>query len=135
MGKNLLGRPKIYNVDDIVEKLNKYIDDTEEPMILEFCVNYGINRQYLYELRDKELVKDNKSLADTIKRAIEKEEMFLLKNAERQKINPVFAMFRLKQPAFGYKDKTEIETTGETTVTNKIDLSGMSTEDLKEMLK
>ena len=36
---------------------------------------YGINRQYLYELRDKELVKDNKSLADTLKRAIEKEEM------------------------------------------------------------
>ena len=106
MEKNLGGRPKIYNVEDIIEKLEKYITENEEPMIKEFCLNYGISSSHLYELKS-----DNERLSETIKKAIEKEEVFLLKNAERQKINPVFAMFRLKQPAFGYKDKTEVETT------------------------
>ena len=125
-----MGRPKKYDVNDVIDKLNKYIDITDEPMIIEFCLNYGISRTHLYELRDI-----NEDLANTIKKAISKEEMFLVKNAEKQKINPVFAMFRLKQPTFGYKDKTEVETSGETTVNNKIDLSGFTTEQLKDMLK
>ena len=130
MEKNPVGRPKIYDVKDIIEKLNTYIDETEEPMVIEFTLNYRIGKTQFYEL-----AKNNEELSNSIKRLTQKEEMFLLKNAERQKINPVFAMFRLKQPAFGYKDNTEVETSGETTVTNKIDLTGMSTEDLKEMLK
>lgn len=106
------GRPKKFDINDIIEKLEQYIADNEEPMILEFCVNYGINRSYLYELSEKEANNNNDyRLTDTIKRAIQKEECFLVKNAERQKINPVFAMFRLKQPAFGYKDKQEVEST------------------------
>ena len=124
------GRPTIIDANDMCEKLSVYIKENEEPMIIDFCVQYGISKQRFYEL-----VQNNQELADLQKELITKEESFLVRNGERGHINPVFTMFRLKQPAFGYKDKTEIETSGETTVTNKIDLSGMSTEDLKEMLK
>ncbi len=130
-----MARPKIYDVNDIVEKLNTYIKEHEEPMITEFCLEYDISRQYLYELKDKELNNNNSKLADTIKKAIEKEEMFLVKNAERQKINPVFAMFRLKQPTFGYKDKQEIESNNTNTNKTTMDLSKFTVDQLKEMIK
>ena len=43
----------------------------------------------------------------------DKQEMFLIRAKD---VNPIMAIFRLKQPSFGYKDKQEIDTT----ITSKV---------------
>lgn len=122
-----MARPRTIDVNDLIEKLNAYIDETEEPMITEFCLKYGISKSRLYELKA-----EYQELTDSIKKAISKEEQFLVQNAERNKINPIFAIFRLKQPCFGWKDKQEIETTGEVINFN---LDKFSSDDLEKILK
>lgn len=98
------GRPKEYDVNDIIEQLNIYIGKTAEPLIQEFALKYDIPREYLYQLAYK-----NEELSYTIKKAINKQEVYLLRNASKRTIDPTFTMFRLKQPCFGYKDKQEVE--------------------------
>jgi len=98
------GRPLKFKVEDIIIALNKYINEIEQPFIQEFALNYDISREHLYELSRK-----NKDLSDTIKKAIEKQELYMLKNASERKIDPTFTIFRLKQPCFGYKDKHELD--------------------------
>ena len=101
------GRPRIYNADDVCKALDVYIDSNEEPLIQEFCLQYDISKDQLYVIsqRDEE---DSKRLADSMKKAIAKQEVFLVKNATRRTIDPVFSMFRLKQPCHGYTDRHEV---------------------------
>lgn len=99
-----MARPTTIDVNDVIEKLNQYIDKNEEPLIQEFCLNYPISNSRFYDYE-----KENSELSEAIKRCIKKQEVFLVRNAERNKINPVFAMFRLKQKCFGYTDKQEID--------------------------
>ena len=127
-----MARPIEHNIDDIIQSLEKYIELNEEPLVQEFALNYGISRSRLYELAEK-----NDILSYTIKKAIEKQEVYLLKNASRNLINPTFTMFRLKQPTFGYKDKTEIDQN----IGNKddkplnINLSNLTIDQIREILK
>ena len=104
---NLGGRPRIYNAEHISEALLKYIEENDEPLIQEFCLNYDISKDQLYAIsgRDEE---DSKRLSDSMKKAIAKQEVFLVKNATRRTIDPVFSMFRLKQPCHGYTDRHEL---------------------------
>jgi hypothetical protein len=99
-----MARPRKYNVDDIIEKMDKYIRQNDEPLIQEFILDYGISKAHLYELE-----KESEGLSDAIKKCIQKQEVYLLRNASVKAIDPVFTMFRLKQPCFGYKDKQEVE--------------------------
>lgn len=99
-----MGAPKQYNVDDIVKAFDEYITANDEPLVQEFALNYGISRTHLYELSNS-----NSNLSDIINKCLVKQEIYLVRNASTNKINPVFTMFRLKQPSFGYKDKQEIE--------------------------
>lgn len=110
------GRPKKHDENKIIEKMLDYIAKTDEPMIQEFCLNNDINRQYLYDMAS-----NNKDLNDTIKKLMEKQEMYLIKNAETGKINPTFAIFRLKQKPFCWTDKQELETKNETKLTVTLD--------------
>lgn len=107
------GAPKQFNIDDIIEKLNIYIDETEEPFIQEFCLNYNISRVHFYELS-----KSSSELSNTIKKCLLKQELYIVKNASKNKINPAFSMFRLKQPCFGYTDKQEVVSQNENTNVN-----------------
>lgn len=123
-----IGRPRKYDINDVIEKFEEYIKKEEEPLVQEFALNYGISRPRLYELAE-----ENKELSDTIKKAIEKQEVFLLKGATRGQLNPTFCIFRLKQPCFGYNDKQEIEHNGKLKTESKVDLSGLSIEELKKL--
>jgi hypothetical protein len=92
-----LGTEKIQQIND---KLNKYIDTTDIPIIAEFAYENNLRRQLLYE---------NEVLSDTIKKAVDKKEAQLERKALDNDINTTFAIFSLKQ--LGWKDKQEIDHT------------------------
>lgn len=97
------GRPIVLDYALIVEQFNKYIQDTDYPIIKEFCVLHGYSYGYLEELKLR-----IPEIAETIKRCLSKAEVYLEKNALHNKVNPVFAMFRLKQPCFAWTDRQDI---------------------------
>jgi len=100
----IMGRPKIYDVDDIVTAFNDYIDNTEDSLVQEFAYNYGISRETLYAL-----AKDNINLSDTIRRAIEKQEIYLLKQGTKVKtLDSNIVRLRLIQPCHNFQDKQTI---------------------------
>ena len=89
--------------DLLLEKFDKYIMETDYPIIKEFCVKEGYSYDTIEDLKRK-----LPALAQTIKRALQKAESYIERNALHNKVNPVFSMFRLKQPCFGWTDKQEI---------------------------
>lgn len=104
----ILSRPVVYNADDLADRLNKYIDDNSDPILPEFCsIRDNPSKDTLYRL-----AKENSSLSDALKRLVIKQEAYLLRCENK----PIMAIFRLKQPQHGYKDKQEIDTT----VTSKV---------------
>jgi len=84
-------------------RLEKYIDDSEIPIVSEFAYLSKIGRQQLYTFAEK-----NELFSDTIKRCIEKKETQLERLGLLNIINPSVAIFSLKQ--LGWKDKQEITT-------------------------
>lgn len=124
----LRGRPRKHDRDEITALLNEYTDTTEIPIVAEFCYLNGLIRQYLYEMS-----KDHEDLSDAIKRCTEKKEVQLEKKALVGDVNHTMAIFSLKQ--LGWKDKQEVEHTGETThnVNTRPDLSKLSVEELKNI--
>jgi hypothetical protein len=94
------GRPKKYTkkvLMELCEKLNKYIDDEDIPILAEFAYQNNVHRQRLYEYPE---------LADTIKRCIEKKEANLEKFGLTGEINTTMAIFSLKQ--LGWNDGRSI---------------------------
>lgn len=113
--KHAGGRPPKLTKDEkaeVLEAFRLYIERTPDPTIVGFIswdsvpLNYWVtdddidNWPEFYALR---------------KRAIRKQEAYLLEAAGRQKYNPTMAIFRLKQPTHGYKDRidTDITTGGD----------------------
>lgn len=54
------------------------------------------------------------------KRAVKKQEAYLVKQGTKGRINQVMAIFRLKQPQHGYSDKQEFEHSGEVQFLNGV---------------
>jgi hypothetical protein len=127
--KQKSGRKRIYDAEVIAKQLDSYIENSEDPMIEEFCLINKMSKDTIYRL-DKEC----DALAYAIKKCSIKQEIRTVRKAESGEINTTFAIFKLKQKRFGWTDKQEIETSGETTVNNRVDLTAISTEDLKKML-
>ena len=127
--KNKGGRPKIYKSEVIAENLEKYVEESNDPIIEEFCYLNKICKETIYRH-----AKECERLANAIKRCHIKQEVLTVRKAEAGEINATFAIFKLKQKRFGWTDKQEIETSGETTINNRVDLTAISTEDLKKML-
>jgi len=99
-----VGRKVKYTKDylnEINEKLNKYIDEEDIPILAEFAYLNNIPRQKLYEFKE---------LNDAIKKAITKKEANLEKGGLTGSINITMAIFSLKQ--LGWKDRHDIEHTG-----------------------
>ena len=99
----IMARPLKFDVNDIIASFDKYITDTEQPLVKEFCLQYGIAHDTLHEYADS-----SKELSSMIKKAIDKQEVAIIRLASQNKLNPGFCIFRLKQPVFGYTDKQEI---------------------------
>ena len=88
-------------IEEVRKRLEKYIDESEIPIVSEFAYLSKIGRQQLYTFAEK-----NKSLSDTIKRGIEKKETQLERLGLLNVINPSVAIFSLKQ--LGWTDRKEI---------------------------
>lgn len=96
------GRPIEYTqekIQEIVKKLNEYIENTDIPIIAEFAYKNDIRKATLYEIPE---------LSYCIKKLIEKKEAQLEKGALYNKVNQTMAIFSLKQ--IGWTDKTESKT-------------------------
>lgn len=108
-----MARPKVYKAEEVAKDLEKYIKETEDPMIEEFCLPKDRpGKDTLYRL-EKECTK----LSDAIKSCHAKQQVRTVRNVEAGKMNPTWAIFKMKQPCYGWTDKQEIEHSGE--VTNK----------------
>ena len=120
------GRPLEWTqekIQDIINKLEIYIDDNTIPIISEFCYQNNIRKQRLYEKEE---------FSDSIKRLIEKKEANLEKGMLFGKINVTGAIFSLKQ--LGWKDKSEVDFNSKN-VNFNIDYSALTEEEAKELYK
>ncbi|MCF8012481.1 MAG: DNA-packaging protein [Clostridiales bacterium] len=100
----MAGRPTKYTKEklkDIQATLERYIENTEIPILSEFAYQNKIPRQKLYEFE---------ILNDTIKTLIDKKEAQLERKALKNEINNTMAIFSLKQ--LGWKDRQEHEVSG-----------------------
>ena len=100
-----MARPKKYTPEfkkKLLEKFEKYIDDTYIPIFKEFCYQNDILAVRVYEFEE---------FSYSIKRCSEKKEANLereaLKPLKDSKVNYKFAIFSLKQ--LGWKDNPTIE--------------------------
>lgn len=85
----------------------KYIEDTDDPNIAAFvsfdpvAIKHKVTKSDMY---------DNKHFDALTKRAITKQEAYLLKQGMSNQ-NVTMAIFRLKQPYHGYRDRFEQDIT------------------------
>lgn len=108
---NPVGRPPKLTPEqkaEVYTAFELYIKRTPDPTIVGFVswddvpLNYWVtdddidNWEEFYALR---------------KRAIKKQEAFLVEAGGRGKYNPTMAIFRLKQPTHGYKDRIDSDIT------------------------
>lgn len=94
------GRPRKYNDDqvkEIVDKLTKYIDNTDMPIIAEFSYKNDVLRDDLYDYPEFSIL---------LKKLISKKETYLESQGLLGKVNPTMAIFSLKQ--LGWSDRREI---------------------------
>lgn len=88
--------------------LFEYIQNEDDPTIVGFVAYDPAANEYDVT-RDN--INDWPEFSTLIKKATTKQEAYLLKNASKNRINPTFAIFRLKQPVHGYSDKTQTDLT------------------------
>ncbi len=93
------GRPKKFTksyIEEIISKIENYIDETEIPIVVEFCYKNNIRKQRLYDIPE---------FSDCIKRLINKKEAQLERLGLEK--NNTMAIFSLKQ--LGWRDTQEIQ--------------------------
>lgn len=103
-----MGRPRKYNDEQIKEiqaSLEKYIKETDIPILAEFAYLNEVSRQTLY---------DYEEFSTLIKRAVDKKEAALERKALNGEIDKTMAIFSLKQ--LGWRDKHEVEHSGGVTI-------------------
>lgn len=86
-----------------------YIDESDIPIIAEFCAKNHLYRQLMYDFEE---------FSDAIKQCTTKKEAALESLGLTNNINSTMAIFSLKQ--LGWKDKTEIEHSGSVTIIDDI---------------
>ncbi len=101
------GAPKQYHGDKVTKDLIDYIEKADDPIIEEFCLTKGNPcKETLYRI-----AKECKELSNAIKRCHEKQMLRTQRLAEKGEINTTFAIFKLKQPCYGWTDKQVVEST------------------------
>lgn len=101
----MAGRPKKYTDEYVAEltvQLEAYIDETDIPILKEWCYQAGIPSTYVYEIE---------GLSEPIKRCLDKKEAALERKALNREIDHTMAIFSLKQ--LGWRDKQDHNVTGE----------------------
>lgn len=99
------GRPQKFTTQElsaIHDEFKQYIEQTDDPTIVGFvAAQPPIDNRYI----NREMISDRSEFSALVRKCHAKQEAFLL----GQYKNPAMAIFRLKQPVFGYTDKREVE--------------------------
>ena len=93
---------------EVYDALEAYIARTPDPTIVGFVSWDSIPLKY--DVTDDN-INDWEEFTRLRKRAVRKQEAYLLQAAGTGRFNPTFAIFRLKQPVHGYKDRVEQDIT------------------------
>src|SRR4051812_22955270 len=96
--KNDVGRPSKFTDDEIAEiavDFSDYINRTADPTVVGFTAYYD-----KYDIR-RTYINDRQEFSELVKKAIEKQEAYMLDGAIKNRLNSTFAIFRLKQPQHG----------------------------------
>jgi hypothetical protein len=105
------GRPSKLNEDqksEVFDAFCEYIVNTPDPTVSRFVSNETIC--FRYNILDHDIY-HWPAFSQLIKRAIKKQEAYLLEQGGAGKYNPTLAIFRLKQPQHGYKDRVDTDIT------------------------
>lgn len=95
------GRPRIYDdekVKEIIEKLEKYIEENEIPILVEFCVQNRIERDAFYEYEELSTVRN---------RCLWKKEAAIERKGLNNEINVNMGKFSLSQ--MGWYEKKQVK--------------------------
>lgn len=107
------GRPPKYTPEEIHNlqgKLNQYINDTEIPILKEFCYLHNVSRHDLYNNEEFQSLKE---------KALNKKEAQLERLALENRIPPAMAIFSLKQLGWSNEPAPEpIDTIIKVTITD-----------------
>lgn len=119
--KKLAGRPRIYDRDELAAKLMEYVDNTDIPIVAEYCYTNNIQRAYLYQMAE-----GNVRLSNAIRRCIDKKEAQLERKSLAGEVNHTQAIFSLKQ--LGWTDRQEMEHSGKMAL--DVDVERMSDDEI-----
>lgn len=111
---------------EVYEALIGYIKITADPTMAKFVSSDEIAIQYNVT-RDN--LNDWPIFSTLIKQATQKQEAFLLEQGGAGKYNPTIAIFRLKQPQHGYKDRFEQD------ITSNGESIGMSDTQVEQLIR
>jgi len=87
----------------VEQEMNEYTEQADIPILAEFAYTHDYRRDQLYQ---------HEQLSNAIKKMMNKKEAQLEKMGLMNAVNSTMAVFSLKQ--LGWRDKQEIEHTGET---------------------
>lgn len=116
-----IGRPpklEEHDIQELVNKFEKYVEETEIPIVVEFAYLNNLDRTFLY---------DRAEFSTVLKKCIQKKESQLEKGSLMGVLNSTQAIFSLKQ--LGWKDKQEID------MKSEVSLHKVPTENLLEIEK
>ena len=94
------GRPKKYTderIAELLESLNAYLDETEIPILKEWCYKNRVPSNHVYDFDE---------FSESIKVLIDKKEANLERYALAGDVDKTMAIFSLKQ--LGWSDRKEI---------------------------
>ena len=122
-----IGRPPKVDLEALIDGVDDYIANANPPIVAEYAHLNGITRSYLYQLADAKKQAGDDRLSNAIKAISEAKEVMLEKKGLNGEYTGNMAIFSLKQ--LGWTDKVEQKTTAKV-----VDLSGISTDELKKIL-
>jgi hypothetical protein len=93
---------------EVLEAFRLYIERTADATIVGFCAFDPVGAKYLITKDD---INHYDEFSELRKYAIQKQEAYLITGAVTNKLNASMAIFRLKQPQHGYKDRIDTDIT------------------------
>ena len=103
---NKVGAPRQYNAQEMIDDLRAYIDSNDNPIIEEFLLSVPYCKDTLYRFKAESTI-----LSDTIKELHCKQEVRTVHRVENGDMPVAWAIFKMKQPVYGWTDKQTIDAT------------------------
>lgn len=131
------GRPQFFTQEQIQQIYNdllNYILEEEDPTIVWFTSIYNpvfSESEWRDIYINKDFISDHDEFSELRKKAIEKQENYLVKWVTKNQLNATMWVFRLKQPQHWYTDKQEIDSN----VNLKAEVNNMSELPTDELIK